>query len=133
MGTTQRKAAARAAWTGPLAAGTAPGGAAITQPNELDARRIERALKRRLRYRYVQPLVVGEPGGYRVLSPCCSRRVDAVGGTIDIARLQYDARRNNWQLYAKDHLRDRWLLQTQGRLHELLELLNADPGRVFWQ
>ncbi len=133
MGTTLRKTAGPAAWNGPVSAGTAPRGAAIAQPNELDARRIERALEMRQRYRYVQPLELGEPGGYRVLSPCCSRRVDVAGGTIDIARLRYDARKDRWQLLAKDHSRDRWLPQAQGRLHELLELLVTDPGRVFWQ
>jgi len=51
-------------------------------PNELDRRRIERALGSRKRYRYVSPIVRGVTGGYLVESPCCSRNIDAEGGVI---------------------------------------------------
>lgn len=100
---------------------------------ELDARRIERALEGRLRYRYVRPVVLREAGAYRVVSPCCSRNVDAAGGVIDIARLEYDAPAGCWRLYARDHARARWTPQARGRLHELLELLKRDSARIFWQ
>lgn len=106
---------------------------ASPQPNEVDCRRIERALERRARYRYVVPTVIPQPHGYRISSPCCSRNVDPVGGNIDIARLEYDDSAGAWNLYSKLHERHEWLLQATGRLHDLLELLNADPQRIFWQ
>lgn len=106
---------------------------ATPQPNELDWRRIERAIENRARYRYVTPSVEIEPGGYRIVSPCCSRNIDADGGRIDIARLEYDDVSGFWRLYAKDHKCHAWQLQADGRLHELLAYLNADPQRVFWQ
>lgn len=104
-----------------------------SQPNEMDWRRIERALEKRERYRYVSPSVIPEHGGYRIASPCCSRKVDPEGREIDIARLEYDAQLDSWHLYSKDHARNEWLLQADGRLHELLSYLNADPQRIFWQ
>ncbi len=103
------------------------------QPNELDLRRIQRSLKRRARYRYVSPVVHAEPSGYRVESACCSRNVDASGGRIDIAWLEYDALQAGWRLHSKNHATGRWELQARGRLHELLALLAFDPQRLFWQ
>ena len=105
----------------------------VAQPNELDLRRIERALAKRERYRYVNPLVEPEDGGYRITSPCCSRKIDPEGGHIDIARLEYDDLFQNWRLYSKDHEKGEWHLQADGHLHELLTYLNADPQRIFWQ
>ncbi len=75
---------------------------------ELDRRRIQRALRERVRYRYVQPKVMGEvdadgePAGWRIVSPCCSRNIDPDGGEIDIAWLQPlpDSR---WRLHMRDH------------------------------
>ena len=60
-------------------------------PNQLDCKRIERALGRRERYRYVTPQVIPdeEEHGYRIESPCCSRNVEPSGGIIDIALLKY--------------------------------------------
>lgn len=103
------------------------------QPNEIDWRRIERALEQRARYRYVRPLVEADAGGYRIVSPCCSRNVDPTGGTIDIARLEYDELAGAWHLYSKNHDTLEWVPQAQGRLHDMLALLNADPQRIFWQ
>lgn len=89
------------------------------------------ALRQRQRYRYVQPVVVqGEPG-WRVVSPCCSRNVDPDGGVIDIAWLEPVGGR--WRLHARDHRRQRWVMQAEGAaLAPLLELLCADARRVFW-
>ena len=103
-------------------------------PNELDRRRIERALKARKRYRYVSPSVAAVAGGYRIQSPCCSRNIDPDGGIVDIALVLYDANRAGWQLFRKDHGKGIWEVDgTFDRLAELLDLLNADPERKFWQ
>jgi hypothetical protein len=102
------------------------------QPNALDGRRIERSLAQRRRYRYVRPTVHWERAGYRVECPCCSRNIDAQGRPIDIARLEFDVAGAFWRLYSKDHGSGAWRLELAGRLHELLELLNRDPARVFW-
>jgi len=103
------------------------------QPNELDLRRIQRSLRGRARYRYVSPTVIAEPAGYRIVSACCSRNVDVAGGTIDIARISFDGQCGSWRVYAKNHTTGRWEPQAQGRLHEVLALLNRDPQRRFWQ
>ncbi|MBI5260937.1 MAG: DUF3024 domain-containing protein [Bradyrhizobium sp.] len=103
-------------------------------PNELDRRRIERALQSRRRYRYVLPDVVAVADGYRIQSPCCSRNIDADGGVIDIALLHHDRSSCTWQLFRKDHTTNAWeLYSMHHRLAELTEELNADPRRVFWQ
>ena len=39
---------------------------------------IKRALRDRVRYRYVQPLVLQDGEGLRIQAPCCSRNVDPV-------------------------------------------------------
>jgi len=105
----------------------------VTHGTELDRRRIVRALEQRGRYRYVTPQLEVEADGFRVVSPCCSRNVDPEGGTIDIARIAYDPQVAIWHLYSKNHATLEWVPQAEGRLYELLELLNADPDRVFWQ
>jgi hypothetical protein len=103
-------------------------------PNDLDQKRIERALRTRKRYRYVLPKVHAVAGGYRIESPCCSRNIDADGGIIDVALLQYDAEQSVWQIYRKDHQGGTWKLHsTFLRLPEVLDLLNTDPDRKFWQ
>ena len=105
----------------------------------LDALRIERALARRQRYKYVHPRVVPEGDGWKVVSPNCSRNVDPEGGEIDIAWLRPTAEPGaaGWQLHAPEHDHDhaegRWRLSRQGPLHELLDLLCADPAREFWR
>jgi hypothetical protein len=103
-------------------------------PNDVDRKRIERALARRKRYRYVSPRVHATENGYRIESPCCSRNVDPAGGMIDIALLQYDPLERLWRLYRKDHRSQRWLLDAElTTLAELLDRLNGDPERRFWQ
>jgi hypothetical protein len=107
--------------------------AGVGHRNEVDERRILRALKRRARYRYVSPEVQAEADGYRILSPCCSRNVDASGGRIDIARLVCDGQPGAWLLYSRNHVEQAWELQGEGRLNALLAILCADPQRVFWK
>ncbi len=103
-------------------------------PNEFDRKRIERALKARKRYRYVSPSVAAVSGGYRIESPCCSRNIDADGGVIDVALLLHDAENARWQLFRKDHERKLWQFESAHvRLVELLDWLNDDPDRIFWQ
>lgn len=102
-------------------------------PNDVDRKRIEKALSGRARYRYVSPEVRAEEGGYRILSPCCSRNIDKEGGVIDIARLEYLPLRKVWLLYRKDHRRDQWDIYAElPSLGDVLELLKCDPLRVFW-
>lgn len=97
----------------------------------LDARRIENALARRCRYKYVQPRVAREGLGWQVLSPNCSRNIDPQGGEIPIAWLVPDAN-GTWLLYARHHAQDCWQLRQQGTLPALLDRLSADPDREFW-
>jgi hypothetical protein len=98
----------------------------------MDRVRIERALRHRVRYRYVQPEVTrAAEGGWLVTSPCCSRNIDPHGGVIDIAWIEHveDA----WALYFKDHVRESWVLHDESRhLQPLLDELCLDPTRVFW-
>lgn len=104
----------------------------IAHPNELDLRRISRLLKKRERYQYVSPLVQAAPGGYRIVSPCCSRNIDLNGGLIDIARIEWTA--GVWRLYSRNHACAQWLMHSQAsRLDRLMEGLNEDSKRVFWQ
>lgn len=103
-------------------------------PNDLDRKRIERALKTRKRYRYVLPSVTAVTGGYRIESPCCSRNIDPEGGVIDVALLLHDVDSGRWQLFRKDHETAKWLLHsTHERLVSLLDRLGEDPERIFWQ
>jgi hypothetical protein len=110
--------------------GQAQGGA--LHPNEVDRKRIERALGKRKRYRYVTPRVHSAAGGYQIVSPCCSRNIDPEGGLIDIARLEFRERR--WRLSYKDHRAGCWVEHGEyPELGEVLKLLNEDPERKFWQ
>ena len=103
-------------------------------PNELDRRRIQRALEKRKRYRYVTPEVRGIEGGYEIVSACCSRNIDPAGGVIDIARLEFKAHSRSWELYHKDHRTGCWIRYGEyPALPGILELLNEDPERRFWQ
>lgn len=97
---------------------------------DLDLARIERALARRERYRYVQPTVLRDGAGFRVVSPNCSRSVDEHGGEIEIARLE--PTREGWVLMSRDHDRHEWRVNATGALPRLLRLLAADPSREFW-
>lgn len=110
-------------------------------------RRLTQALRERVRYRYVQPMVwhEGEGKGYRIESPCCSRNVDPQGGLIDIAWLlpaDSEAARtllpqltdeDGWLLCARDHQTHTWVPRhTSPHLNPLLDLLCVDSDRVFW-
>jgi hypothetical protein len=107
---------------------------AASQPNEIDLRRIARRLTGRARYRYVAPEVRPLAGGYQIVAPCCSRNIDAAGGVIDIARIEYDEAERRWNLYYKDHASDCWSLFIHSvRLERVMDSLNEDPLRVFWQ
>lgn len=93
---------------------------------------IERALRNRVRYRYVHPRVAREPEGYRIESPCCSRNVDPTGGVINIAWLARGAD-GLWRLYARDRAMRRWVEQCESEdLPALLDVLCVDAARVFW-
>ncbi len=106
--------------------------------------RVERGLRQRVRYRYVQPQVLREGEGLRIESPCCSRNVDPDGGVIDIALLLPASSRalsgqppdktvQGWSLYARDHAAGTWMLQHESeQLDELLDLLCVDARRMFW-
>jgi len=103
-------------------------------PNDLDRKRIERALASRRRYRYVSPIVEPAIGGYDVRSPCCSRNIDKDGGVIDVALLRHDAASGAWRLFWRDHGTGLWELHSMHpRLMTAIEELNADPERTFWQ
>ena len=103
-------------------------------PNDLDHKRIERAIKARRRYRYVTPRVVATDGGYRIESACCSRNIDPEGGIVDIALMLFDEAERSWRLFRKNHGTRQWELDsTHGRLKEMLDLLNDDAERKFWQ
>jgi hypothetical protein len=103
-------------------------------PNEVDRKRIERAIEKRKRYRYVHPSVQPIANGYCVRSPCCSRNIDADGGMVDVAIAQHAQGSRPWRLYRKVHSANEWLLHAEfERLGDLLEQLNTDPERLFWQ
>ncbi|HYE37568.1 DUF3024 domain-containing protein [Methylocaldum sp.] len=108
--------------------------AVCPHPNEVDRKRIARGLNNRKRYRYVTPEVHPTANGYEVVSPCCSRNIDPGGGMIDIARLEFQNHLRCWSLYRKDHGAGQWI--KHGEYHalpQILELLNEDPDRLFWQ
>lgn len=98
----------------------------------LDARRIEKAVAQRARYKYVRPRVEREGLGWKVVSPNCSRNIDPQGGEIDIAWLVPN-HQGGWLLYARDHRQDCWQLRGHDALPALLARLSADAQREFWQ
>lgn len=107
--------------------------AGIYQPNAFERKQVERAVKERARYLYVSPAVRTVDGGFRIESPCCSRRVDAGGGVVDIALIQCPQPRV-WELYRKDHSAARWMPhKSYNWLCDLLEELKTDPEQKFWQ
>jgi Protein of unknown function (DUF3024) len=106
----------------------------VYRTNEFDRKRIERALDKRVRYKYVHPTVTAINGAYLIKSPCCSRNIDPDGGIIDIAMLQYAVGSTPWQLYRIVHANQQWRFHSAyTQLSALLEHLNADPQRLFWQ
>jgi len=112
-------------------AAAAEAGAPAAAFSRLEPHRIERALRQRSRYRYVRPQVLPEGGGWRIVSPCCSRRVDAAGGIIDIAWLE-PLGGHRWRLHAREHAAARWRAVDDGPLPALLERLSSDPLHQFW-
>ena len=99
---------------------------------DLTQHRLARALRQRVRYRYVKPRVLREGTGFRIQSPCCSRKVDASGGMIDIALLLSRAG-NRWCLCSRDHANQRWVAQFQDEpLDTVLDFLCVDSERQFW-
>lgn len=108
--------------------------ATSTRAQVLDwvVRRVERALKERVRYRYVKPLVLREGESFRIQSPCCSRKVDPSGGLIDIALL-VPHEGSHWCLCSRDHANSTWEPRHQGAsLDLLLDLLCVDSEHQFW-
>lgn len=106
----------------------------VRHPNELDLRRIERALRDRQRYRYVEPRVLPDAEGYLVRSSCCSRNIDPEGGEIDVAWLRWRESPAGWLLMRKVHATGNWIEDSAfARLPDLFERLNTDPERLFWQ
>lgn len=99
---------------------------------DLMVRRMERALRERVRYRYVQPQVLREGDAFRIKSPCCSRKVDPTGGLIDIALLVPHSD-GHWCLCSRDHANGTWEpLHHNASLDVLLDLLCVDSERQFW-
>ena len=98
----------------------------------LTLHRLERALRERVRYRYVRPQVLQEGDAFRIQSPNCSRKIDPSGGVIDIALLvPHEA--NRWCLCSCDHANASWEPQLQNaELDAALDLLCVDPERQFW-
>jgi hypothetical protein len=103
-----------------------------TQVADLTQHRLARALRARLRYRYVKPRVLREGRGFRIQSPCCSRKVDPAGGMIDIALLvPHDT--DSWCLCSRDHASQTWVARFQNQsLHTVLNVLCVDSQRQFW-
>jgi hypothetical protein len=98
----------------------------------LTLHRLVRALRERVRYRYVRPLVAQEGEAFRIQSPNCSRKVDPRGGVIDIALLVPHAG-NRWCLCARDHAAGEWVPCLQdAALEDALDALCVDPERQFW-
>jgi hypothetical protein len=99
---------------------------------DLERARIERALAARARYRYVQPRVEREGAGWKIVSPNCSRSIDATGGEIDIAWFEPRGE-GRWALHARDHAHGAWLLTHDDlSLNAALHLACADPVGRFW-
>jgi hypothetical protein len=100
--------------------------------SNLTLRRLERALRERVRYRYVRPKVLQEGEAFRIQSPNCSRNVDRSGGVIDIALL-IPHEGNRWCLCSRDHAARRWVPRLQNiALDDALDALCTDQGRQFW-
>jgi len=111
-----------------------PRSAAPARVLELAPARMLRALRRRGRYKYVQPRVVREGLGWKIVSPNCSRNIEPDGGEIDIAWLVPDGDTGAWLLFSRDHAQDCWMMRRRdARLAPLLEHVCLDPQREFWQ
>lgn len=99
---------------------------------DLTLHRMQRALRERVRYRYVQPQILREGDCFRIQSPCCSRNVDPSGGLIDIALLIPNGP-NSWSLCSRDHANQTWVAQLRDQpIDALLDALCVDDARQFW-
>ncbi|MCK1349616.1 DUF3024 domain-containing protein [Bradyrhizobium sp. CW7] len=102
----------------------------IPHPNELDRKRIERALISRKH----SPSVTPVKAGYLIESPCCSRNIENDGGQMEVALFHYDAVSGVWKLFFKNHARGSWKFYSIfHRLASAIDELNTDPERLFWQ
>ena len=111
---------------------SAPTAASPAAVSSLLLHRLERALRERVRYRYVRPVVLQEGEAWRIQSPNCSRNVDKNGGVIDIALLVPHAA-NRWCLCARDHAAGVWVPRLQdAALDDALDALCVDSERQFW-
>lgn len=98
----------------------------------LDRLRIERALAGRARYRYVKPQVQAEGRGWMIVSPNCSRSIDANGGPIAIAWFEPLAD-GRWRLHARDHGHAAWVAKAEAvTLRDALAQVLADTLHEFW-
>jgi hypothetical protein len=103
------------------------------QPNEFDCKRVERALEKRMRYRYVRPEVQPAESGYVVRSPCCSHNIFADGEIIDIAYLRYSRLIGTWTLHFRDHGNRTWMEHSEHpNLVAALAPMLQDSARLFW-
>jgi hypothetical protein len=107
---------------------------------DLAPTRIARALLHRSRYKYVRPRVApwagdvhtGAGAGWQIVSPNCSRNIDAEGGDIAIAAFEPDSH-GRWRLHARDHRLGSWRLMGEGlSLDEALARVCNDPLGVYW-
>ncbi len=99
---------------------------------DLTLHRMQRALRERMRYRYVQPRIQREGDSFRIQSPCCSRNVDSKGGLIDIALLIPNGP-SSWSLCSRDHVNQTWVAQLRAQsIDALLDALCVDDARQFW-
>jgi hypothetical protein len=98
----------------------------------LDRSRIERALARRARYRYVQPRVEPEGAGWKIVSPNCSRRIDAGGGEIHIAWFEPTGP-GRWAVHSRDHVHRAWRLEAVAMtLPQALAQVCTDALGRYW-
>ncbi len=124
-----------------MTAGLARGGSRRRRPPpptgeggvaDLVRARIERAIARRSRYKYVQARVEREGPAWKIVSPNCSRKVDPQGGDIDIACFVPDEQ-GLWRLQSRDHAQACWRTAEDGlTLQAALERVCEDPLRIFW-
>jgi hypothetical protein len=102
----------------------------FAHPNDLDRKRIERALKARKRYRTCaqrddddRRLSI-EPVLFETLTGTAASSTSRCCCMTPMAK---------WQLFRKDHKNGLWQLIAHERLPLALERLNVDPERTFWQ
>ena len=81
----------------------------------------------------MRPRVEAFGGGWKVVSPNCSRSVARDGAEIDIAWL-LPTHEGRWLLHARDHAQGCWVCKTVApSLADALARLCTDPDREYWQ